>query len=127
MKEKGYFLLEGIILGILFLAVIPIAQLFGVAHIQFLCNEAEITAKYLGMEQISYIEAKNKEEIRISDSFNWLGKGETPVLINNNSFDIKTTIKNTDDERLKQIIVTVSWEIKGKKQEQVHRKLVECL
>ena len=125
MNEKGFFLLETIVLGTILIAAASVTYLFSAASRQQLHNEAAIAAAFLGQEQIARIEGKSKNELNTLGSVGWLGEGTNPVALNGYEFDVKTEIKPYEGTGIRYVAVTLSWTENGKKVSQTYRKLVD--
>lgn len=126
MNQKGFFLLETVILGAVLTAAVSVTLVFSMARRQCLHNEAAVTAAFLGQEQIALIEAEPKAVIAAATSFDWLGKGTEPIEMNGSKYMVETRLEPAEDVRFRLVTVTLSWEENNKKVTQKCQKLVSC-
>lgn len=126
MNQKGYFLLETIILGAILTAAVSVTLVFSMARRQCLHNEAAVAAAFLGQEQIAFIEAEPKAVIASAASFDWLGNGSEPIELNGCRYMVSTRLEAAEDVRFRLVTVTLSWEENNKTVTHTCRKLVYC-
>lgn len=126
MREKGFFLIDTVILGAVLIAAASVSYLFNAASRQQLNNEAAIAAAFLGQEQIARIEAKPINELSIMSTAAWQGNGTNPVVLNGKEFYIDTTLEAVEGGRFRLVNVKVSWTEDAKTVTQTYRKLVAC-
>ena len=124
-NQKGYFLLEATVLIAVLLAAASAVFVFGMAKAQSVHNEAAVAAAFLGQEQLAYVEAQPTEILMSANSFDWMGTGSSPVLLNGQSYTVTTGLEADADERFRRVLVTVAWDENNKKVVQTYRKLVK--
>ena len=123
-EQKGYFLLETVILGAVMLAAASTVLVFSMASRLCVHNETAVAAAFLCQEQLAYIEAQDKTILASADSMTWQGKNSEQVELNGHKYMITTKITPYDDPGFCKAVVTICWDEKDRKVEQKYQKLV---
>ncbi len=124
-REKGFALVETVILGAILTVASLICLSFAVLNEQHRRNEAEVTAVFLAQEQMALAEAKPAAYLRSATSLPWLGDGANPVVRNHVAFEIATEIAGAEGSAfLRDIRVAVRWPERGTVREKRFHRLV---
>ncbi len=108
--EKGYFLLEVILLTCIVAAAGSSFLLYGCVNVLQQENDASVTAVFIAREQLAMVEKVERVRLQDSDSLPWLGYGTMPVERNGRSYTIETQVRVYEQSTvLRRICVKVSW------------------
>ena len=124
-REKGFALVEAVVLGAILSVASLICLSFAVLNEQRMQSEAEVTATFLAQEQMALAEAKPAAYLRSASSLPWLGDDSSPVVRNRVAFEIETQVAGYEGNAfLRDIQVTVRWPVKDRMRERHFHKLV---
>ncbi|MFA6851133.1 MAG: hypothetical protein WCS30_12380 [Selenomonadaceae bacterium] len=124
--EKGFFLVETIVLGIIMVAVISVFAVYQVTGEMRFDIENHITATFLAQKQLAMIEA-SPTILQETTSLSWLDREETmPLKRNGQDFYIDTLVSDTEAAKLKKVKIYVHWTIKNSEKRIFLQRLVPC-
>lgn len=124
-KERGFFLVEVLVLSFLVLGCAGSALVYRALSQNCAAIGAELTAAYLAQEQLACIEARPASYLRAHTQIPWLGKGTIPVEKNGTRFEILSSLSpHAEAGELAEAEVRVRWQAGGSVREKSYRKLV---
>ena len=124
-RERGFFLVEVLILSFLVLGCAGAAAAYRALSQNCAAIGAELTAAYLAQEQIARIEAQPAAYLHAHAQIPWLGKGTAPVEKNGKRFEIISSVSpHGEASNLAEAEVRVQWQSDGRSREMTYRKLV---
>lgn len=124
--EKGFFLIETMVLGIIVVAVISVFAVYQVTGKMRIDIESHITATFLAQKQLAMIEA-SPTILQETTNLSWLDGEETlPLKRNGQDFYINTFVSDTEEAKLKKVKIYVYWTIKNSEKKIFLQRLVRC-
>lgn len=124
-KERGFFLVEVLVLSFLVLGCAASAMAYRALSKNCTIMGAELTAIYLAQEQIACIEARPASYLHAHGQIPWLGQGTMPVEKNGTRFEIVSSVSPYGGaSELAEAEVRVLWQTDGHIREKTVRKLV---
>ena len=126
-REKGFLLIETLVLGILLLAVSGMLIFYRAAIGLQKHSEFETTAAFLAQEQMACVEAASPARWRNHAALDWMGEGEMPLLCNGCSFMVETAVADgAESFSLRKVRVQVSWTEHGQPQRFALERMVRA-
>lgn len=127
MNEKGFFLLETVILGMILFAAAGAFSAYAVSMRLQADSENRLTAAFLAKKQLACVQGNPAALKGGSGSIPWQDPADTqPILKNGKVFYVKTNLQNTEDETLKRVEVVVDWQDRKKTCQLTFVKWVSC-
>ena len=126
--QKGFLLLETVMVGFFLLTASLVCFSFGMLDRQRAESDASHAAVYLAKEQVARIVSDAEHYRGYTGEIPWLGGGKPDIKnLNGRSYEVQTTMKNADEgHKLREVTVYVRWESAGQRREEKFRKLVDC-
>ena len=126
-REKGFLLIETLVLGMLLLAVSGMLIFYRAAIGLQKHSEFETTAAFLAQEQLACVEAASPDCWRTHGSLDWMGEGKMPLLCNGCSFVVETAVADgAESFSLRKVRVQVSWTEHGQPQRFALERMVRA-
>jgi hypothetical protein len=127
MNDKGFFLLETVVLGLILFAAAGVFGTYAISSRLRADSENRLTAAFLAQKQLACVQGNATVLKAAAGSIPWQDPASVqPILKNGKEFYIKTDLQNTEDEVLKQVEVVVQWQERGKTCQLKFVKLVKC-
>ena len=119
MDDKGFFLLETLLLCLILMALSGVFTAYRCSERMHEDNKAHIAAVFLAGEQMAYVMEKGSEGKLRPGDLEWLG-AEDALSMNRKRYEARTEISVLEeDTAFFRIRVTILWEQSGKRR-QVH-------
>lgn len=123
--QRGFFLLEALVLSLLVLGCGASVVAYRSLAEKRVAAGAEITAAYLAQEQNAWIERQTASYLRANGTISWLG-GETKAVERNGArFEVLSSVSpHTETNDLALVVTRVRWQTGKREREETYRKLV---
>ena len=124
-NQRGFFLLEALVLSFLVLGCGALAVAYRAMAESRAAAGAEITAAYLAQEQVAWIEGQQASYLHAHGTIPWRGGESAAPERNGTQFDISSSVSQHPETAALAVVEThVRWQIRGRQREETYRKLV---